>query len=459
MKYELADEYTSPGAERSLLTRLCQNPNLYWELDLAPEVFAEHAEDYQALSAAVEAEAGVPDPPEDWPEATDPHAVAAELTDLWQRRQLAELNEDLARRTATESEDAAAILEDVEEQAATIRGALQSDAAGRLQYAEDLAPDVLDTIREARQHYQSTGNSIQGVRSGLSGLDHILGGFQEGLTILSGGPGTGKTTLALQMAADAAENGTPALYVTFENTPPQLMLKGVCSCGRLNSRDVRRGKVPLSEVQPAADRWAEKTRRLGFIRGEPSLTRGQIRGKARRMMNRFGSERCLVVVDYLQLYAKAAEDLQHLRDLRPKVEQMGNELRDLGVTLQSPVVALSSQNRTAGYGKDGGGNARMDTLKESGDLEYSADAVVFLTGSDERIATDPARAMDLVVAKNRHGETGTVDLIFRPDYGIMRPEAGRSDPAEHGAAGRAPHGPAGDGSPNGEASRSDGAPF
>jgi hypothetical protein len=101
----------------------------------------------------------------------------------------------------------------------------------------------------------------------------------------------------------------------------------------------------------------------------------------------------------------------------------------------------------------------MDTLKESGDLEYSADAVVFLTGSDERIATDPARAMDLVVAKNRHGETGTVDLIFRPDYGIMRPEAGRSDPAEHGAAGRAPHGPAGDGSPNGETPRSDGAPF
>jgi replicative DNA helicase len=80
----------------------------------------------------------------------------------------------------------------------------------------------------------------------------------------------------------------------------------------------------------------------------------------------------------------------------------------------------------------------MDTLKESGDLEYSADAVAFLTESEERMATAPARALTLTVAKNRHGETGAVDLIFRPDRGDMRPESYHAEPGGDGHAGGSP---------------------
>ena len=75
-----------------------------------------------------------------------------------------------------------------------------------------------------------------------------------------------------------------------------------------------------------------------------------------------------------------------------------------------------------GYG-NGKGSAALDSLKESGGLEYAADVVVFLTEAQDQMATPPARAVELTVAKNRHGETGRVGLIFRPDLGTMREEA------------------------------------
>ena len=85
-------------------------------------------------------------------------------------------------------------------------------------------------------------------------------------------------------------------------------------------------------------------------------------------------------------------------------------------------LALASQNRSAGNYGNGKGTAALDSLKESGDLEYAADVVLFLTDAPERGATPPARAVELTVAKNRHGETGKLGLIFRPDLGIMREE-------------------------------------
>ena len=97
----------------------------------------------------------------------------------------------------------------------------------------------------------------------------------------------------------------------------------------------------------------------------------------------------------------------------------------MGKRLRSPVLAISSQSRS-GYNGDGEAKVRLDTLKESGDLEYTADAVAFLTPplkDETRQATGQAKALDLTVAKNRNGETGRVELIFRPDRGTMRPES------------------------------------
>ena len=98
-------------------------------------------------------------------------------------------------------------------------------------------------------------------------------------------------------------------------------------------------------------------------------------------------------------------------------------LHELALGLHSPVVALASQNRSASNYGNGKGSAALDSLKESGDLEYAADVVLFLTEAQERCATPLARAVELTVAKNRQGDTGKLSLIFRPDLGTMREEA------------------------------------
>src|SRR5438445_12112839 len=102
---------------------------------------------------------------------------------------------------------------------------------------------------------------------------------------------------------------------------------------------------------------------------------------------------------------------------------LGGLLRELALGLRSPVLALASQNRSAGNYGNGKGSAALDSLKESGDLEYAADVVVFLTEAQERMATPPARAVEPTVPEHRPGDTGQVGLIFRPYPGTMREEA------------------------------------
>ncbi|WP_103019399.1 DnaB-like helicase C-terminal domain-containing protein [Salinibacter altiplanensis] len=440
-QYNHADEYVDPQTERTVLASLSQDPELYWEHDPSEELFSEHGTEFETRQEAIEAEVEPPAVPDEWTPADDPKGAFDRLRDLWMRRELATIGDAVDARVRS-NEPAGQILQDLVEEAAEVRGELKEGEAGALRPNEDVLSDVLSEAEEAREHYQATGDPIRGVKTGIGRLDEITGGLQPGLTILSGGPGVGKTTLALQIGADAASEGVPTLYVTFENSPSQLVLKGMGRVGGINPKDVRRGTVPMNETREAAEAWRKKARRLSFIEGRSDLSRGQIRGKARRWMNRFEADRCLVVVDYLQLYAKASEDLSDSDGLRERVERMGQRLRELAMELRSPVLAIASQNRSAKYSD--GGRASLDTLKESGDLEYGADVVAILTEPDDRQATDPASPVDLTVAKNRNGETGRVELIFRPDRGTMRPES-YHDEAPQASDGKAS--PGGDSAP------------
>ncbi len=433
----LEDEHRDPQLERRFLAALSREPSLYWELNPWEELFSEYAEDFTARKEAIENEADPPGAPKDCTPAADAEAALKRLKELWQRRELAALLDAGYDRLNDPDDLPAAVLEDMEEEAAQIRSEVQSGSAGTLRENEDVVSEVLEEAKEAREHYQATGDPIRGVKTGIGRLDQITGGLQEGLTILSGGPGTGKTTLALQVASDAAAEGVPVLYVTFENSPRQLARKGMGRVGDVNPRAIRRGTVPLKQTRAAAKKWDEKARRITYVEGRSDLGPGQIHVKARRLLAQHDTDRCLVVVDYLQNYAKAYEKLNDSDGLRERVEWMGQRLRELSMQLRSPVVAISSQSRSAGY--SGGGSADLDTLKESGDLEYGADVVAILTEPDDRQATDPAEPVDLTVAKNRNGETGRVELIFRPDRATMRPESYHDEaPGPPGGDGLAP---------------------
>src|SRR5690606_34752578 len=129
------------------------------------------------------------------------------------------------------------------------------------------------------------------------------------------------------------------------------------------------GFADISALRRAAEEWRPIGSRLAMIEGTGRLTMAQVRALALRAMNWHQTGRCLVIVDYLQLWAKAAEELQGHRDARERVEVMGNALRELAIRLDSPVLAIANQNRAHGqYGNKGA--ASLNSLKESGDLEY-----------------------------------------------------------------------------------------
>jgi replicative DNA helicase len=126
---------------------------------------------------------------------------------------------------------------------------------------------------------------------------------------------------------------------------------------------------------------------------------------------------CLVIFDYLQRAAPG----QGYKEARTNVSMLAGQLRDLATCIDCPILAISSQNRAQGNYGAGRGSAQIDSLKESGDLEYSADSVIFLHQA-ERTAAPPAIALDLTISKNRFGPVGVVPLIFRANLGQIREE-------------------------------------
>jgi len=396
---------------------------LYWDLLdlLTPEVFAHETSTWKTIALAFESDR----PriiPADWLPAPDPHTTAQHLVDLHQRRLLAALQERLAQALFDETTPATDIVILLEEEAVRVQAALRNTTAGRLQWASALLPQVVADAEARRLQREATGSAVLGVPTGVAQLDNLLGGFNEGLYLLAGAPGMGKTTLALQLAA-AATKDVPVVVVTFEHAPANLTLKLLCARAGVNLRDLQRGYADLAKLRSAAEAWQPLAERLAVVEGSSQLTVAQVRTQARRAMRQHQTERCLVVVDYLQLWAKVAEDLRGNFSVRERVDMLGGLLRELALGLRSPVLALASQNRSAGNYGNGKGTAALDSLKESGDLEYAADVVLFLTEAQEPLATPPARAVELTVAKNRHGDTGKVGLIFRPDLGTIREEA------------------------------------
>jgi replicative DNA helicase len=284
--------------------------------------------------------------------------------------------------------------------------------------AERRVTDSLSPIRELLglqldrlEQLFERGDEITGVPTGLIDLDRLLSGLQPStLVVLGGRPGSGKTSLALNIAAHAAlEARVPVLMFSLEMSHLELTQRLVSAEARVDGTRLRNGKLLESD-------WPKISHAIGrmgdaplYIDDNPHLTVMEIRAKARRQKSRDGLG--LVIIDYLQLMSgrSSAENRQ------VEVSEISRGLKILARELDVPVLALSQLSRNLESRADK--RPVLADLRESGALEQDSDAVLF-TYRDEMYNRDsPDRGTaEVILAKSRSGPTGVAHAAFLENY-------------------------------------------
>jgi len=292
--------------------------------------------------------------------------------------------------------------------------------------ADKIADDVTRNLEEAMKNR----NAITGVPSGFYRFDEMTGGLQKAdLIILAARPSQGKTAMALNMAYHAAvDKSIPTAVFSLEMSRNSLFERMVCSAAMTDVKNTRTGMLKR-------DRWAALTSEIDRIRRAPiwiddssGLNITEIRMRAKRLASELKRKNLtlgLIVIDYLQLIqggGKRSENRQQ------EVSEISRRLKELARTLNIPVMALSQLNRRAEDKDRGGNRPQLSDLRDSGSLEQDADVVALIHREEYYRRDDPAvkGLATLIIAKQRNGPTGDVDLNFLSQFTKFTNPAPRS---------------------------------
>lgn len=371
-------------------------------------------------------------------------AFADQIYDLAVLRALVTVGRDMidgALDTSKEINPAAQIevaelkLYEVAEKGATDSGAKSFTRAAAL------------AVRQAERAMNS-GGSVSGVTSGLSDFNAMTGGLNRSdLLILAGRPGMGKTSLATNMAFNAARRwmddmeagipeeksiGAPVAFFSLEMSADQLALRILSEQSEIISEKLRTGDLSPANFQKFARAAADLEQLPLYIDDTPGLTIAALRTRARRLkrQHKIG----MVVVDYLQLLTGSSRSQGDGRV--QEISEISRGLKTLAKELHVPVLALSQLSRAVESREDK--RPQLSDLRESGSIEQDADIVLFVyrdeyyhdfkapkapdgnssadeiakyqSWQDEQLRV--ANKATVIIAKQRHGATGSVDLRF-----------------------------------------------
>ena len=263
----------------------------------------------------------------------------------------------------------------------------------------ELLPGVLERFEAAQENKVGAGTP-----TGFIDLDRLTGGLQPGqMTVLAGRPSAGKTTFSMNIAENiAVRKGIPVLFCSLEVGIETIVENLSCSVAGVEVRAARQGRLGDRGWQQLAEATEKLSSAALEINANPSASVVDITLAARQQKARNGLG--LVIVDYLQLVR-----IPYQKDLRrhEEVAAVSRGLKALSIDLKVPVIAISQLSR-ASEKRDGDKRPRLSDLRESGSIEQDADVVVFLY----RDRDAPATTTQAIVAKNRHGPTGIIDLAF-----------------------------------------------
>lgn len=306
--------------------------------------------------------------------------------------------------------EVSAIMDEVERDILRVR---QASVVNKTDTVRQLVQKSIQAIEDMT--HQS--GHLTGVPTGYSDLDKMTWGFQPGeMIVIAARPSMGKTSLAMNIVESVAvHQELPVGVFSLEMTAQSLMMRMLCSRARVNLRNVREGFLAERDYPKITNAAAKLASSPIHIDDSSGLSIQALRAKARRMHHQYGIR--LFVIDYLQLLNNATSRRRD-DNRQQEVADISSGIKGLAKELNVPIVVLSQLNRDIEREKNR--RPRLSDLRESGAVEQDADVVGLLykptTGEDDDGPEDQAVAVNLLIAKQRNGPTGDVNLTFLKTY-------------------------------------------
>jgi replicative DNA helicase len=339
------------------------------------------------------------------PTAANVRSYAQIVRDKSLLRAISEAASDINETVYQNAGTAAEILENAEKRIF----ALRKDSAGdSLEHIGTVLLKVFDRLTELAE----SGSAFPGLSTGLMDLDRKINGLNKSdLILIAARPGMGKTSLALNVALNAAKkSGKTIAFFSLEMSREQLGMRLMSNESFVDNQKLVTGR--LSEDEWAKIGLASSALSQTDIRVDdnPTITVAEINAKCRRLDNL-----ALVVVDYLQLMTSSGERSSSNENRQQIVSDISRALKIMAKELNVPVICLSQLSRANESRQDK--RPMLSDLRESGAIEQDADIVLFLYRDDYYHEDSPEKNVaECIVAKNRHGETGTVRLQWLPQF-------------------------------------------
>ncbi len=375
---------------------------------------------------------------------TNAEYYAQFIYDKYLRRELINIGCDIATSAAKEDVDSEAEqqIENAEKRLFDL--ADQGEASkGFIDFSQALNISM-DNIQAAIQR----GGKISGLSTGLDDLDARIGGLNDSdLLIIAGRPGMGKTALGTNIAYNVAEsmlrdktiapNKRGVAFFSLEMSADQLASRILSTVTQISGKNMRVGKVDNAEYERIAAGVSEIQAAPLYIDDTPGLNINAIRTRARRLRRNKGLG--LIVIDYIQLITGTGSKKSEGNRVQ-EVSEISRGLKILAKELQVPVIALSQLNRSVESRDDK--KPQMSDLRESGSIEQDADIVMFVFRENyylrqkEPVRNDTETAekfqqrhdhweercketnnkAEVIIGKNRHGTTGSIELYWNGEY-------------------------------------------
>lgn len=320
-------------------------------------------------------------------------------------RKMIKLNEDIEKDCYLDTDDVDGLLEKAEQ--GVFQLIKERNGGSDFTQIDKIIIDVIDQIEAASK----MNTRVTGIPTGFIDLDNMLTGLHGSeLILVAARPAMGKTAFVLNIAHEVAvkKKKTTAIF-SLEMSKEQLVTRMIAMDSLVNSQKIMTGQLAEDEWDKIADSTETIAEAPLFIDDNSAITIAELRSKCRKLKQ--NNDLSLIIIDYLQLMSTT----KHVESRQQFISDMSRSLKVLARELDVPVIALSQLNRAVDSRPDH--KPVLADLRESGAIEQDADVVMFIYRDDYyNPDTEKKGIADIIIAKQRKGSVGSVELVWLQDY-------------------------------------------